>query len=130
MPRLTGVWWRLARTGRRRLTGRDRLRLGLLGLRLSEVASLNLGNLRQLPTITWTGKGHEPRQVRAGRSLHAAIGSYLAVLVAIVGAHVLLVRVRGVAHPLPVPTQAVAERREGESALLFCACSPITSSGT
>jgi hypothetical protein len=39
---------------------------------------LTVDNLRQLPTITWTGKGHKPRRVIAGRALSDALTRYLA----------------------------------------------------
>jgi integrase len=54
------------------------IRFGLAGLRLSEIQRLTLDNLRHLPTITWTGKGHKPRQATAGASLCRAIDRYLA----------------------------------------------------
>ena len=54
------------------------IRLGLLGLRCSEIAGLQIGNLRQLPTITWTGKGHKPRKATAGPALVALIDRYFA----------------------------------------------------
>lgn len=53
------------------------LRLGLLGMRLSEIGALTVDNLRHLPTVTWTGKGRKPRQATAGRALCDAIGRYL-----------------------------------------------------
>jgi integrase len=34
--------------------------LGLMGMRVAEIAALAIDNLRQLPTITWTGKGRKP----------------------------------------------------------------------
>ena len=46
-------------------------------MRLAEIANLTLGNLRQLPTITWTGKGRKPRQATAGPAMLAALGRYL-----------------------------------------------------
>jgi integrase len=54
------------------------IRLGLLGLRLAEIASLDLDNLRQLPAITWTGKGHKRSRTTAGRALRDALECYLA----------------------------------------------------
>jgi integrase len=54
------------------------IRLGLAGMRLSEIQRLTLDDLRHLPTITWTGKGHKPRQATAGASLCGAIARYLA----------------------------------------------------
>ena len=53
------------------------IRLGLAGMRLAEIASLRLDNLRQVPTITWTGKGHKPRQATAGKGLCDAVARYL-----------------------------------------------------
>lgn len=53
------------------------IRLGLMGMRLAEIRNLTLGNLRQLPTITWTGKGRKPRQATAGPALIAALQRYL-----------------------------------------------------
>jgi integrase len=54
------------------------IRLGLLGMRLAEITSLNVDNLRQLPAITWTGRGHKPRRTTAGRALREALDFYLA----------------------------------------------------
>ena len=54
------------------------IRLGLLGMRVAEIAHLTVGALAQLPTITWTGKGHKPRQATAGRALREALDRYLA----------------------------------------------------
>jgi integrase len=53
------------------------IRLGLMGMRLAEIRNLTLSNLRQLPTITWTGKGRKPRQATAGTSLVQALTTYL-----------------------------------------------------
>lgn len=53
------------------------IRLGLLGMRLAEIASLEVDNLRQLPAITWTGKGRKPRRVTAGRALRDVLDRYL-----------------------------------------------------
>jgi integrase/recombinase XerC len=53
------------------------IRLGLLGMRLAEISALNIDNLRQLPAINWTGKGHKPRRVTAGASLREVLASYL-----------------------------------------------------
>ena len=53
------------------------IRLGLMGMRLFEIRSLTIGDLRQLPTITWTGKGRKPRQATAGARLVAALTTYL-----------------------------------------------------
>jgi integrase len=54
------------------------LRLGLAGMRLSEIASLRMRNVDRLPTISWTGKGSKPRTMTAGSGLIDAIGRYLA----------------------------------------------------
>jgi integrase len=53
------------------------IRLGLLGMRAAEVRSLTIANLRQLPVITWTGKGRKPRQATAGAALMTALTKYL-----------------------------------------------------
>jgi integrase len=53
------------------------IRLGLLGLRLSEIRSLTIDNLRHLPTISWTGKGHKPRKATSGPALCEALSRYL-----------------------------------------------------
>jgi integrase len=53
------------------------IRFGLTGLRLSEIAGLRVANLRQLPTLTWTGKGHKPRRATVGSALVAALDRYL-----------------------------------------------------
>jgi integrase len=53
------------------------IRLGLLGLRLSEIASLTVGDVGHLPAITWTGKGHKPRKATAGGALCEALNRYL-----------------------------------------------------
>ena len=45
------------------------LRLGLSGMRASEIWDLSRRNVAQLPTITWTGKGRKPRQITAGIAL-------------------------------------------------------------
>jgi hypothetical protein len=47
-------------------------------MRLSEIAGLTVDNLRHLPTLAWTGKGHEPCQATAGRALVDALRRYLA----------------------------------------------------
>ncbi|MEO7573784.1 MAG: tyrosine-type recombinase/integrase [Acidimicrobiales bacterium] len=54
------------------------LRLGLAGMRLSEIGHLRIGDVACLPLITWTGKGRTPRKMTAGESLAAAIRRYLA----------------------------------------------------
>ncbi len=41
----------------------------MVGLRLSEIGSLTVDDLRHLPAITWTGKGHRPREATAGSVL-------------------------------------------------------------
>jgi integrase len=48
-----------------------------MGMRLAEIQHLQISNLRHLPTITWTGKGHKPRQVTAGAAFLSAVESYL-----------------------------------------------------
>jgi integrase len=53
------------------------IRLGLAGMRRAEIVGLTLGDLAELPTIRWTGKGRKPRQMTAGRALVDAIGRYL-----------------------------------------------------
>jgi integrase len=55
------------------------LRLGLLGLRASEIVNLNIGSLRRdgSHTIDWTGKGHKPRTAIAGPALVTAVNGYL-----------------------------------------------------
>jgi integrase len=53
------------------------IRLGLLGLRLSEIGSLTLDDLRHLPTISWTGKGHKPRKATAGSAFCDVLDCYL-----------------------------------------------------
>ena len=53
------------------------IRLGLMGMRLSEIGELTIDNLRHLPTVHWTGKGRKPRQATAGTALVEAIGRYL-----------------------------------------------------
>ena len=54
------------------------IRLGLLGLRLAEISALSSKWPRQLPAITWTGKGHKPRRITAGPALREALDLYLA----------------------------------------------------
>ncbi len=54
------------------------IRLGLLGMRISEIGNLTVDDLRHLPTVTWTGKGRKPRQATAGQALSEAICRYLA----------------------------------------------------
>jgi integrase len=53
------------------------IRLGLTGLRLTEIARLRIDSLRHAPTLTWTGKGHTPRQATLGAALMDAVGRYL-----------------------------------------------------
>lgn len=53
------------------------IRLGLTGMRVAEIAALSIDDLRQLPLITWTGKGSKPRKLTAGRGLLDALGRYL-----------------------------------------------------
>jgi site-specific recombinase XerC len=54
------------------------IRLGLSGMRLNEIATLTLGDIRNLPTITWVGKGNRPRQMTAGPTLAACLQQWLA----------------------------------------------------
>lgn len=54
------------------------LRLGLAGMRLSEIAALRIRDVDLLPLITWTGKGRTPRKMTAGQQLTEAIRRYLA----------------------------------------------------
>jgi integrase len=53
------------------------IRLGLTGLRVAEIARLRIGDLRHLPTLTWTGKGHTPRQATVGAALVDGFDRYL-----------------------------------------------------
>ncbi len=53
------------------------IRLGLTGLRVSEIAGLRIDNLRHAPTLAWTGKGHSPRHATLGAALMDALGRYL-----------------------------------------------------
>ena len=53
------------------------LRLGLSGMRISEIRTLTLANVRHLPTITWTGKGRKPRKITAGTALCEAISTLI-----------------------------------------------------
>jgi integrase len=53
------------------------LRLGLAGMRRAELTRLTLRDASRLPVVTWTGKGHKPRKITAGRALVAAIDTYL-----------------------------------------------------
>jgi integrase/recombinase XerC len=54
------------------------LRLGLMGLRVSEIAALNVGNIdRVAHRITWTGKGHKPRQASYGDGMADLLDRYL-----------------------------------------------------
>ena len=54
------------------------IRLGLSGLRCAEIAALRIENVRHLPAITWTGKGHKPRKATAGHALQEILRCYLA----------------------------------------------------
>ena len=47
-------------------------------MRVAEIAALRTDNLRQLPVITWTGKGHKPRKATTGTALLDAFSRYLA----------------------------------------------------
>lgn len=53
------------------------IRLGLMGMRAEEIRTLTIGNLSQLPLITWTGKRYKPRRGTAGKTLVAALRTYL-----------------------------------------------------
>ena len=53
------------------------IRLGLSGMRVSEIAALTLDDVTQLPRIQWIGKGHRSRQLVAGQALCEAIGTWL-----------------------------------------------------
>ena len=53
------------------------LRLGLAGMRLSEIGYLSIGDVARLPLITWAGKGRTPRKMTAGHALSDAIRRYL-----------------------------------------------------
>jgi integrase len=53
------------------------LRLGLTGLRVAEIAGLRMTDLRQTPTLTWTGKARKPRKATLGPALMDALGCYL-----------------------------------------------------
>jgi integrase len=64
------------------LAVRDELaiRLGLAGMRVTEIASLNIGDLLidgANPSIQWTGKRRKPRKLTPGPSLIAVIRLYL-----------------------------------------------------
>jgi integrase len=57
------------------------LRLGLAGLRSSEITGLRVGNLRldaHPPRIEWLGKGRKPRYIVPGDALVDVIRTYLA----------------------------------------------------
>lgn len=54
------------------------LRLGLAGLRRSEIASLTVGHMAQLPHLAWTGKRNKPRKATLHPRLCEAIQTYLA----------------------------------------------------
>lgn len=61
---------------------RDELivRLGLTGLRCSEIAGITVGAFSQPPQITWTGKRSKPRRAVAGATLLAVLDPLPAVL--------------------------------------------------
>jgi integrase/recombinase XerD len=69
------------------------VRLGLAGMRLSEIVHLPVGAVTDLPTIRWTGKGHKPRKAIAGGALQDALGQWLD------------------QYPTPQPTDALLCRR-------------------
>jgi integrase len=54
------------------------IRLGLMGMRRSEICALTVASLRHLPSISWTGKGHKPLKSTASPSLVAALTRWLA----------------------------------------------------
>jgi len=57
------------------------VRLGLLGMRASEIGRLEVGNLHiddSAPSITWTGKRYKPRRIVPGAQLIAVLREYLA----------------------------------------------------
>ena len=58
---------------------RDELivRLGLTGLRCSEIAGITVGAFSQTHQITWTGKKSKPRRAVAGTTLLAVLDRYL-----------------------------------------------------
>lgn len=58
---------------------RDELivRLGLTGLRCSEIAGITVGAFSQPPQITWIGKKSKPRRAVAGATLVAVLDRYL-----------------------------------------------------
>ncbi len=53
------------------------IRLGLLGMRRSELTGLTVANVAGRPSIRWTGKGNRPRQATAGSALLAVLERYL-----------------------------------------------------
>ena len=55
------------------------LRLGLLGMRAAEIATLTVADLTlgSHPQITWTGKGRKPRHAAPGTRLIAVLTDYL-----------------------------------------------------
>lgn len=56
------------------------IRLGLAGMRVHEVGTLTMRNLRLAaspPTVEWTGKQYRPRRVVIGANLAAALRRYL-----------------------------------------------------
>jgi len=53
------------------------IRLGLSGMRIGEIAALQVVQASTLPVIAWTGKGNAPRSMTAGASLVAALTAFL-----------------------------------------------------
>ena len=56
------------------------LRLGLLGLRASEIGRLRIGDLAidgKQTHLSWTGKGYKPRSVTAGQAFTVALQRWL-----------------------------------------------------
>jgi site-specific recombinase XerD len=56
------------------------LRLGLLGMRASEIGRLRIGNViieGKRTHLSWTGKGYKPRTATAGQAFTAVLGRWL-----------------------------------------------------
>ncbi len=53
------------------------IRLGLTGLRCSEIAGITVGAFSQRPQITWTGKKSKPRRATAGATLLVVLDRHL-----------------------------------------------------
>lgn len=52
------------------------IRLGLIGLRRAEIASLTLDALSSLPDLNWIGKGSKPRRMATGPTLTALLRAW------------------------------------------------------